>query len=88
MKRVWSHLFRQYRFGNDIGMEFASVLKREKITKIDGISLPDGIFMKGLNEGAGYKYLGILQTDQIRYTEMKTMVKAEYLRRVNKDSRY
>ena len=44
--------------------------------------------MKGLNEGAGYKYLGIRQADQIRYTEMKTMVKPEYLRRVNKDFRY
>ena len=44
--------------------------------------------MKGLNEGAGYRYLGILQADQIRYTEMKAMVKAEYLRRVNKDFRH
>ena len=40
--------------------------------------------MKGLIEGAGYKYLGILQADQIWYMEMKEMVKAEYLRRVCK----
>ena len=39
--------------------------------------------MKGLIEGAGYKYLGILQADQIRYTEMKEKVKAEYPRRVH-----
>ena len=30
--------------------------------------------MKGLIEGAGYKYLGIIQADQIRYTEMKERV--------------
>ena len=60
------------------------VLKRGKIKKFDGISLPDVRVMKGLIEGAGYKYLGILQADQIRYTEMKENVKAEYLRRVRK----
>ena len=40
--------------------------------------------MKGLIEGASYKYLGILQADQIQYTEMKEQVKAEYLSRVGK----
>ena len=75
---------------DDIGLEFGIdkcatlVLKRGKITKFDGISLPDGRVMKGLIEGASYKYLGILQADQIRYTEMKEKVKAEYLRRVHK----
>ena len=77
-------------FSDDNGMEFGigkcatSVLKRGKMTKFDGISLPDGKVMKGLIEGAGYKYLGIIQTDQIRYTEMKKKVKTEYLRRVRK----
>ena len=40
--------------------------------------------MKGLIEGTDYKYLGILQSDQIRYTEMKEKLKAEYLRRICK----
>ena len=77
-------------FSDDIGMEFwigkcaTSVLKRGKITKFNGISLPDGKVMKGLIEGAGYKYLGIIHANQIRYTEMKTKVKTEYLRRVCK----
>ena len=31
-----------------------------KITKFDGISLPDGRVMKELIEGADYKYLGML----------------------------
>ena len=77
---------------NDIGMEFGIdncatlVLKIGKIAKFDGISLPDGRVMKGLIEGAGYKYLGILQADQILCTEIKEKVKAEYLRRVHKIS--
>ena len=40
--------------------------------------------MKGLTEGAGYKYLGIIKADQSRYTEMKEKVKVEYPRRVRK----
>ena len=77
-------------FSDDIDMECgidkcATLgLKRWKITKFDGISLPDGKVMKGLIEGAGYKYLGIIQTDQIRYTEMKKKVKTKYLGRVRK----
>ena len=58
--------------------------QREKITKFDGISYPDGRLMKVLIEESGYKYLGILKADQIRYTEMKEMTKTEYLRRVRK----
>ena len=77
-------------FSNDIGMKFGIdkcatlVLTRREITKFDGISLHDRRVMKRLIEGAGYKYLGMLQTDQIRYTEMKEKVKTEYLRRVLK----
>ena len=79
-------------FSDDIGMEFGIdkcailVLKRGKITKFDGISLPDGRVIKGLIEGAGYKYMVILQADQILCTEIKEKVKAEYLRRVHKVS--
>ena len=51
-------------------------------TKFDGISLPDGRFINGLIEGAGYKYLSIPQADQIRYREMKEIMKIQYLRRI------
>ena len=70
-------------FSDDIGMEFGIdtwatlVLKRGKLTKFDGISLPDGTVKKVLIEEAGYKYLGVIQADQIRYTEMKEKVKTE-----------
>ena len=46
--------------------------------------LPDGRVMKELIEGVGYKYLSILQANQIRYTEMKEKVKAECFRIVFK----
>ena len=77
-------------FSDDIGMEFGIdkcatlILKRRKNTKFDGISLPDRRWMKAIIEGASYKCLGILQADQIRSTEIKEMVKAEYLWRVRK----
>ena len=32
----------------------------------------------------GYKYLGILQANQIRYTKMKKKLEAKYLRRARK----
>ena len=70
-------------FSDDIGMEFGMdkcatlVLKEGKITKFDGISLPNGKEMRGLIGGAVYKYLDIIQADQIRYTEMKEKVKTE-----------
>ena len=46
--------------------------------------MPDGRVIEGLIEGAGYKYLGILQADQIQYIETKEQVKPEYLSRVGK----
>ena len=78
------------RIFSDIGMEFVIdkcailAVKRGKIAKFDGISFPSGKVMKGLIEGAGYRYLGIMQADQILYTGMKEKVKTEYLRRVRK----
>jgi len=32
----------------------------------------------------GYKYLGVLETDQIKHDDMKDKVKIEYLRRVRR----
>ena len=37
--------------------------------------------MKELIQGVSYEYLGTLQTGEIRYTEMKEKVTAEYLMR-------
>ena len=37
------------------------VMKRGKVVKSEGISMPIGKMMKNIEEG-GYKYLGILET--------------------------
>ena len=67
-------------FSDNIGIEFGQVnvlYQRGKTTNFDGISLSDGRVTKGLIEGAGQKYLDVLQADQIRYTKMKEKVKAD-----------
>lgn len=76
---------------SDISMEFGIskcatlTMKRGKLMKSDGISLPDGNKIRSLDEeGAGYKYLGILETDTIKHDEMKQTVRKEYFRRVRK----
>ena len=77
-------------FSQDIRMEFGIdkcatiVLKRGKLVKSDGIKLPDGKEMKSLNEGDGYKYLGVTEADEIKKKEMKEKVGKEYKRRIRK----
>ena len=72
--------------GMDLGIEKCStlVMKRKKKTTSDGIKLPDNIVIKSLKEGEGYKYLGILQIDEVQETDMKRNVSNEYKRRVRK----
>ena len=60
------------------------VMKRGKKVKSDGIKLPDNTVMKALGDGEGYKYLGILQADDLQKKEMKIKVLNEYKRRVRK----
>ena len=73
-------------FSTDIGMEFGIkkcgilTMKRGKIVKSEGIKLPDGEVMKqvGLE---GYTYLGKIELDKIKETEMKRKITKEYKRR-------
>ena len=75
-------------FSEDIGMKFSIekcsmlVMKRGKKVKSDEIKLPDDTVMKALRDGEGYKYLGILQADDLQKKEMKIKVLNEYKRRV------
>ena len=77
-------------FSQGIRMEFGIdkcatiVLKRGKLVKSDGIKLPDGKEMKSLNEGDGYKYLGVTEADEIKKKEIKEKVGKEYKRRIRK----
>ena len=55
------------------------IMKRGKMVTCDGIELPDGQKMKGVNE-EGYKYLGIVELDRIKEKEMKERFTKEYKR--------
>ena len=74
-------------YSKDIGMEFGLdkcavlVLKRGEKVRCEGIILPDGQVMKEVDV-VGYKYLGVLEGADIMQKEMKSKIRAEYLRRV------
>ena len=56
-------------------------MESEKVIRTDGIRLPDGQDMKDVDQ-AGYTYLEILETDNIKEKEMKQTFSKEYLRRL------
>ena len=74
-------------FSTDIGMEFGikkcgvRILKRGKITRSEGIELPNGDKLKEVGE-EGYTYLGIVELDKIKEEEMKGKIVKEYKRRL------
>ena len=47
----------------------------------EGVELPNQVVIKTLGEKETYKYLGILEADNIKQREMKEKIKKEYLRR-------
>ena len=59
-------------------------MKKRKIVKSDGTELPNGKVNNSLEEGESYKYLGVLETDEMMVNEMKDKAKKEYSRRVRK----
>ena len=77
-------------FSEDIGMEFGiqkcAMVKviRGHIVESPGIALPNGAEIRSLEKSEGYKYLGTLQSDDIKNKDMKQMTKNEYFRRVRK----
>ena len=52
--------------------------------KSHGIHLPNDKVIKSLEEGESYKYLGVLEADEVMVNEMKDKVKKDYYRRVRK----
>ena len=66
----------------EFGMEKCAVLTMEggKRVKREGMELPSGEMMKEDDECV-YKYLGVLQTEEVMDKEMKKRVRDEYLRR-------
>ena len=62
------------------------MMKKGKKEITEGIELPseEQEKIRTLGEKENYKYLGILEADTIKQTEMKRKVKKEYLRRTRK----
>ena len=54
------------------------------MVKSDGIQLLNDKVIKSLEEGESYKYLGVLEADEVMVSEMNDKVKKEYQRRVRK----
>ena len=83
----WSFFVQTVRiFTQDIRMRFGIqkcatiALKRGKKETNDGILLPNGEMMKDL-ENEGYKYLGVLESSEIKTKEMRGKVRSECTRR-------
>ena len=68
----------------DIRMEFgikkcAHVnIQRGKVARTEGIQLPDGINI----DETEYKYMGIIEGEEIKHQEMKGKIKKEYIKRL------
>ena len=75
-------------FSQDIRMEFGIskcgilILKRGKLVHLEGTEIPSGKRIKEIDTDQGYKYLGILEADDMKFSEMKSTIKKEYLRRL------
>ena len=50
-------------------------MKKIKLVKSDGIQLPSDKVIKSQEEGESYKYLGVLEADEVMVNEMKHKVK-------------
>ena len=72
----------------DIRMQFGIskcamlVMWRGKVTKTDGIRMPDDRDFYNLEKSKSYKYLGVLESVQMWCREMKSNVTKEYFRRI------
>ena len=54
------------------------IKKKGKIVRSDGIQLSHGKVIKSLEEGETYKYLLVLEADEVMVNKMKDKVKKEY----------
>ena len=74
-------------FSKDIAVEFGIskcshvTMKAGKLVSVGGMELSSGELIPELESEKGYKYLGILEADDIMHTEMKDKIKKEYYRR-------
>ena len=77
-------------FSKDKNLEFGIqkcamlILKRGKSVETEAIQLQDNNFIRSLEYAENYKYLGVLQGNDVKCNEMKKIVGKEYKRRVRK----
>ena len=77
-------------YSQNTGMEFGIekcamlIMKSGKRHQTEGMELPNQEKIRTLGEEETYKYLGILETDNIKQVEKKEKIKKEYLRRTRK----
>ena len=57
-------------------------MKAGKLVSVGGMELPSGEVIPELESDKGYKYLGILEANDILHTEMKDKIQKEYCKRV------
>ena len=75
-------------FSKDIAVEFGIskcshvTMKAGKLVSVGGMELSSGELIPELESEKGYKYLGILEADDIMHTEIKDKIQKEYYRRV------
>ncbi len=77
-------------YSDDIRMEFGiekcAVLqmKRGKLEASRGCKLTNGTIMRGLSDEETYKYLGIIEAEDIKHEDMKESVRKQYFDRTRK----
>ena len=59
-------------------------MNRGRLTHSDGVMLSSGDLIQSLSPVDVYKYLGVLEADNIKHNLMKDMLTKEYKRRVRK----
>ena len=75
-------------FSKDIAMEFGIskcshvTTKAGKLVSVGGMEISSGEVIPELEPDKGYKYLGILEAEDIMHNEMKEKIKKEYYWRV------
>ena len=77
-------------FTRDIGMEFGidkcahATMKRGKLSSVGEMELTSGEIIREIESEKGYKYLGILEADDIKHSTIKANISREYYRRLRK----
>ena len=59
-------------------------ITKGRVSETEGMSLPNNNYIKGLKQEETYKYLGILQADDVKLIHVKKKTLREYSRRVRK----